>query len=103
MEEQIKINSIYDISQDVVAREIEGELIIIPISSGIGDAEDDMYSFNETGKAVWKLLNGKNTASQIIEQLNQEHESSEDEIKKDVLGLLNELLKRGIIVQIKTD
>lgn len=100
MEEKIKIDSLYCASEDIVAREIEGELIIIPISSGIGDAEDDMYSFNETGQLIWELLNGENTVSQIIEQLDQKHEASENEIKDDVLGLLNELLKRGIIVKI---
>ena len=36
-------------SEDVVAREIEGEFIIVPLAAGIGDMEDELYSLNESG------------------------------------------------------
>ena len=101
MEKQVKINLIYEISEDVVSREIEGELIIIPITSGIGDAEDDLYSLNESGKSIWKHINGKNSVDQVIKNLKSEFDSSENEIKNDVFGLMNEFLRRGIISEIK--
>ena len=40
-------------SDDVVAREIEGEIIIVPLVAGIGDADDELYTLNETGHAIW--------------------------------------------------
>ena len=46
-------------SEDVVARLIEGDLIIVPLTAGIGDADDELYTLNETGKAVWQTLDGK--------------------------------------------
>lgn len=33
------LSKIYKPSEDIVAREIQGELIIIPITSGVGDLE----------------------------------------------------------------
>ena len=33
-------------------REIEGELIIVPLVAGIGDADDELFTLNETGKAI---------------------------------------------------
>jgi hypothetical protein len=37
MEEKIVLDAIYAPSEDVVAREIEGELIIVPLVAGIGE------------------------------------------------------------------
>jgi hypothetical protein len=40
MEAQVALDAIYVPSEDVVFRDIEGELIIVPLTSGIGDMED---------------------------------------------------------------
>jgi len=47
---EIRMEAAYIPSEDVVAREIEGELIIVPLAAGIGDLEDELYTLNETGK-----------------------------------------------------
>ena len=52
----IKRDAVYAVSDDVVAREIEGEIIIVPLVAGIGDLEDELFTLNETGKAIWDRL-----------------------------------------------
>lgn len=94
----IKINGIYAPSDDIVAREIEGELIIVPLVSGIGDMEDELFTFNESGKAIWDLLDGKRDLGGVIAVLSENYESSPDEITQDVLGLVEELMKRRILI-----
>jgi hypothetical protein len=92
-----KSDWVYSPSEDIVAREIEGEIIIVPLTAGIGDAEDDLFSLNETGRAFWKLLDGKKTLAQITKTLGKKYDALPDQIEKDVLGLATELLKRRII------
>jgi coenzyme PQQ biosynthesis protein PqqD len=92
---------IYTPSEDIVAREIEGEIIIVPLVAGIGDLEDELFTLNESGKAIWNLLDGKNTLENIIENLGQEYEAQSGEIERDVLGLVEELVKRRILVEVK--
>ena len=87
-------------SEDVVAREIEGELIIVPLAAGIGDLEDELYSLNETGCEIWRRLDGKRSLEEIVADLAKEYEAALDEIEKDVTGLVDELLKRGMLVEI---
>lgn len=87
-------------SEDIVSREIEGELIIVPLVSGIGDAEDDLFTLNASGKAVWKKLDGKRTLDGIIEELAQEYDAPGERITEDVKGLVSELLKRRMIVRV---
>ena len=101
MTSKAKLNAIYVLSEDIVAREIEGEIIIVPLTAGIGDAEDDLFSLNETGRAVWKLLDGKKTLAQIAKVLGKEYDSPLAEIEKDVTGLVAELLKRRIVSEKK--
>jgi hypothetical protein len=93
-----KINGIYAPSDDIVAREIEGELIIVPLVAGIGDMEDELFTLNDSGKAIWDLLDGKRDLNGVIAVLCENYESSSDEITQDVLGLVEELMKRRILV-----
>lgn len=101
MEKKASLDGTYIPSQDVVAREIQGELIIIPITSGMGDLEDEMYTLNQTGRAIWNELNGKRTLKDAVAKLSLEFTVSPQEIERDVLGLAEELLKRKMLVAVK--
>lgn len=93
------LDKIYVPSQDIVAREIEGEIIILPLVGGIGDLEEEFYSLNDTGLAVWMLLDGSRTLREVAENLSGEYEGPE--IVEDVLGFCSELLRRGILIERK--
>lgn len=98
----IKLDVCYAPSEDIVAREIEGEIIIVPLTAGIGDAEDDLFSLNETGRAFWKLLDGKKTLAQIAKALAEKYDTPRASIEKDILGLAAELFKRRMISEKKS-
>jgi len=84
-------------SEDVVVREIEGDTIIVPLVSGIGDADDELYTVNETGQAILRSLDGVRTLGQVAEIMSQQFLSPEDEINADVLGFSSEMVRRGIL------
>ncbi len=84
-------------SDDIVSREIEGELIIVPIASGIGDAEDELYTLNETGRSIWERIDGKHSLKNIADDLSIEYAAPLDIIIRDVLGLVMELNRRKIV------
>lgn len=99
MDERLKM--IYCPSEDVVAREIEGEFIIVPLTDGIGDMEEELYSMNETGLAIWKCLDGKNSLEQVVNLLSVQYSAAPGEIEEDVLGLVSELVRRKILVEVQ--
>ena len=86
-------------SDDVVARVIDGAVIIVPLTTGIGDMEDDLFSLNETGTSIWNLLDGRRTIKEIIATLEEEYMAGPGEIVQDVLGIVEELVKRRILVE----
>ena len=85
-------------SADVVAREIDGQIIIVPLTSGLGDMEDELYTLNDTGKSIWDRLDGTRTIEQVVKDLTAEFDASVETLRTDVLGLVDELLKRKILV-----
>lgn len=103
MKAKVSLDAIYIPSEDVVAREIEGELIIVPITSGIGDLEDEIYTLNASGKAIWDKLGGKRSLKDMAEDLSLDFEGSLEDIEKDVVGLVEELLKRRMVVEVRKD
>ncbi len=90
----IEMDAVYTPSEEIVAREIEGELIIVPLSAGIGDLEDELYSLNETGREIWNRLDGQRSLSIIVQDLAQVYDAPVGEIEQDVRGLVAELVKR---------
>lgn len=93
----VEMDGIYVPSEEIVAREIEGELIIVPLNAGVGDLEDELFSLNETGREVWRRLDGKHTLNAVAEELEQAYEAPAGEIAEDVRGLVTELLKRKLL------
>jgi hypothetical protein len=53
MKSKVNLDAAYVPSKDLVCREIEGELIIVPLVAGMGDMEDELFTLNETGRAIW--------------------------------------------------
>jgi len=98
MQSKNKQDKVYAPSENVVARDIQGEFIIIPITSGVGDLEDEIFTLNETGRAIWDRMDGKKSLKDISKDLSADFKEDVKEIEKDVLGFTQELFKRKMIV-----
>ena len=98
--DEITLESICKPSEDIVSREIEGELIIVPITSGIGDMEDELYTLNETGRPIWDRLDGKTSLGDIAKALTEEYDAPPGDIGLDVQGIAAELVRRRIVIAV---
>src|SRR5512133_1519921 len=96
----IRMEAVYAPSEDAVTREIEGELIIVPLVAGIGDTEDELYTLNETGRAIWDRLDGRTTARSLVAVLVQDYDAEPGELERDVIGLMEELVRRRMLVEV---
>ena len=99
MSMKIDLGRVYGPSEDVVVREIEGEIVIVPLVSGIGDLEDELFTLNETGRAIWSRIDGRRPLAAVVRELADEYNAPDGIIQEDVVGLLQELLDRRMIVE----
>lgn len=103
MTSKVSLGDVYKQSDDVVAREIEGELIIVPLIAGVGDIDDALYTLNPTGQAIWEALDGKRSLRVIADELALDYNASAAEIEADVIGLITELVNRRMLVSTSSD
>ncbi len=100
MQKHVILESIYKPSEDVVARDVQGEFVIIPITSGIGDGQDDIFTMNDTGRVVWDHLDGKRTLKEIGLELSGKYDAAPGQVEQDVAGIVQELLNKNIVVEV---
>lgn len=100
MEAKVSLDDVYAVSEDVVAREIEGEIIIVPLVAGIGDLEDELFTLNDTGKAIWEKIDGRRSLNEVVAELSRGYQAAAGEIARDVLGLVAELVRRRMLVAV---
>jgi hypothetical protein len=98
MTDTLALDAICVPSDDVIAREIEGKIIIVVFAPGIGDMEDKLYMLNETGKAIWDRLDGARSLGQIAVELADEYDVAVADTERDVLELTGELARRKMLV-----
>ena len=95
------LNNLYTKKNDLVARDIAGETIIVPVRSNVGDL-DSIYTLNEVGTLIWGLIDGKKSVSQIAEEICMTYDITPEEAKKDTVDFLKSLEDRGLI-QLSTE
>lgn len=81
---------------DFVTRCIKDETIIVPVKGDVSDL-DSIYTLNEVGSLVWKLLDGQNSVSEIVDAVCSEYDITPEEAEKDVKELIGSLEKAGLI------
>lgn len=93
----ISENSVFSKHLELVEREIEGEVLVIPIMAGVGDADANMYSFNEQGADIWKRIDGVRSVGEIADCLCQEYEVTREQALRETSVFLEDLLSRNLI------
>lgn len=84
-----------------VSREIAGETIVVPICSGVGDMEA-VYTFNELGGQLWRLLEEARTAKELIAWVAQNFDVPPQVAADDVQSFLADLTETGLIEPVQS-
>jgi hypothetical protein len=79
------------ISDDVVHTEVEQHTMLMSIELG------KYYSLSPVGTRIWQLLEEPQSISQLLEQLQEEFDVSEDECRKDLTFVLEQLEERLLL------
>jgi hypothetical protein len=82
--------------KDLVTRDVAGEQIIVPIKCHVGDLEG-VFTLNEVGAMIWRLIDGQTTGRQLMEAVRNEYDVEAAEAEKDVVDFLSSLEDAGLI------
>lgn len=96
----IDITAVYKTSDNLISREIEGDLVIVPLDSGMGDINSELYSLNQTGMLVWQKLDGMTPLNKIIDSTALDFNVPTDKIRQDIIDLITDLLGKNLIKKV---
>ncbi len=94
----LTLDDILTPSKDVVSRLIGDDFILVPLLAGIGDLKAELYTMNETGKAIWSRLDGERSLRTIAREMAEEFSTTPVVVEKDILRLMRELEKRKMVM-----
>jgi hypothetical protein len=83
-------------SSAVVARELEGELVLVRIAGSAADL-GSLYVLNAMGTRIWSRLDGVTTLDTLVGELVATYEVAEEVARADTSELLASLLAAHLI------
>ena len=83
-------------NQGVVSRKIEGELIVVPIRSGVGDL-NSLYTLNPVGSVLWEFMAEGRTIAEMVERICEEFEVTAIQAERDIEAFLDSLMEEKLI------
>ena len=89
-------NSRFVRNQEVVSRQIEGELVIVPIRRGVGDL-NSLYTLNPVGSVLWELMSEGCTLPDMVRRICDEFEVSAAQAGKDIEQFLDSMMDEKLI------
>ena len=84
-------------SDEVVTREIEGKVILMPLHKTSKDL-NYIYTLNETASFAWNLFDGKSTLDDIKKSICETYDVAEDKVEKELCEFVKDLKSVKAIV-----
>src|SRR6185436_4948164 len=79
-------------SPEVVARRVAGEYLLVPVFKGAAQM-DFIFTANEIGSLIFRLLDGRRDARTIARLVSQEYEVDEERAHAEVIEFLRGLVE----------
>jgi hypothetical protein len=83
----------FSFAPDVVVQVINGEALILKLQA------EEVFSLNDTGARVAQLIDDGCAVDAMVDTLAREYAIERGEIEREVNGLLQVLLSKGLVVR----
>jgi len=80
-------------SKHVHAREFDGDLILLDLEAG------EYFALNSVAATMWTELMRGSTAREVAATLSSVFEASTEDLLRDCVSLVDELLRRGLVTE----
>jgi hypothetical protein len=78
-------------NSDVLFQDLQGEGVLLNLKTGV------YFGLDQVGTRVWQLLEQHEALSDIVEALLAEYDVAEERCRGDLLGLIAEMEKQGLV------
>ncbi|RYD67827.1 MAG: PqqD family protein [Sphingomonadales bacterium] len=85
--------SILNLSDDAVAAEVSGEIVLISISNG------RYFGLDSIGSDIWRRIEGGKSLEALCDELCDSYDGDAATIRQETQALVETLLGRGLLTQ----
>ena len=79
------------IRKDVVFRDLEGELVLLNLNTGV------YFGLDSVGSAIWRLIDGSRSTSEIVSAMTAEYEVDAATCRADLDRFLDALRVNDLV------
>jgi len=83
-------------NHEVVCREIEGELIVVPIRCAVGDL-NSLYTLNSVASVLWDFMTEGHTIGEMVQRVCEEFEVTATQAQPDIETFLDSLIEEKLV------
>src|SRR5437016_3372826 len=84
------------ITQGVLDQNVGGGAVLLDVSRGL------YFGLDDTGYEFWNALKNSTNIEEAFLNLRQEYDVGNDELKSDLLALVNELVANGLLTVVQS-
>ena len=89
----MKLTDRFTVSEDVVAREVGGETVLLDLNSG------QYFGLDAVGGRIWELLSdAPRNLSELCDQIESEFDAPRERIESDLVALATQLRDQELIL-----
>jgi len=87
------LENTYEIPDQIVAREVGGETVILDLNRG-------MYcGLNDVGARCWALLATGVSAENAVQTMHDEYDVEPSVLEADIVNLIDELVSKSLVIK----
>lgn len=90
------VDGLYLRREDVLARRIAGETVLVPISGELAKLRC-IFSLSPVAEYIWERLDGQHTLAEILEEVLAQFEVDAAQAERDLRELLAELQSEDLV------
>jgi Coenzyme PQQ synthesis protein D (PqqD) len=88
----VSLDTAWEVSDDVVVRDLDGEAVLLNLASGI------YFGLDPVATRVWQLIDEHGNLASVLAAMREEFDAPADVLERDVLRLASELAAKGLVV-----
>ncbi len=93
-------NNVFIQDENIICREIAGELIIVPVRGNLADMET-IFSIEGSAGQIWQQLDGNNSLADIRDSMLETFDVEEETINSDIVEFVDEIYNAGLVRLVK--
>lgn len=91
MSPKASLDDVVRISKDVIYRELDGELVLLNLRTGV------YFGLDRVGTRIWHLLVAHGSLRAVLDHLVAEYDAPSEQIERDLLDLVSRLAQKGLV------